>query len=87
MPSRPSSIPNNIPSALPPRPGFTNAPDPSAVQASLDDLIGQAASEAAPVDRKEDKKKKSANIRLVFFDESVSPEEKMARLPRFAVAV
>lgn len=39
---------------------------------------------AAP-DKKEDKKKaKNANIKLVFFDEHVSPEEKMARLPRFA---
>ena len=51
----------------------------------MDDLIGSVANEAAPTDKKEEKKsKKNANIKLIFFDETVSPEEKMARLPRFA---
>jgi hypothetical protein len=51
----------------------------------VDDLIGSVANEAVPADKKEDKKsKKNANIKLIFFDESISPEEKMARLPRFA---
>ncbi|KAH6639559.1 RING-6 protein [Boeremia exigua] len=75
IPPRPGSLPGQ-PAALPPRPG-AGAP------ATLDD--GGA---GEPVgERKEDKKsKKSANIKLVFFDDFVSPEEKMARLPRFAVA-
>ncbi|KAJ4368488.1 hypothetical protein N0V86_009393 [Didymella sp. IMI 355093] len=88
---RPGSIPGQ-PAALPPRPGFgappafvQNGSDPAAIHASVDDLIGSVANEAAPADKKEEKKsKKNANIKLIFFDESVSPEEKMARLPRFA---
>ncbi|KAF3051232.1 hypothetical protein E8E11_008071 [Didymella keratinophila] len=91
IPPRPGSIPGQ-PAALPPRPGFgappafaQNGSDPAAIHASVDDLIGSVANEAAPADKKEEKKsKKNANIKLIFFDESVSPEEKMARLPRFA---
>ena len=46
---------------------------------------GSVANEATSADKKEDKKsKKNANIKLIFFDESISPEEKMATLPRFA---
>lgn len=90
MPPRPGSIPGQ-PAALPPRPGFGappafahNGADPAAIHASVDDLIGSVANEA-PADKKEDKKsKKSANIKLIFFDEHISPEEKMAALPRFA---
>ncbi|KAJ4984754.1 hypothetical protein SVAN01_09791, partial [Stagonosporopsis vannaccii] len=80
--------------ALPPRPGFGapagapaahNGADPAAIHASVDDLIGSVAHEAGAAEKREDKKsKKNANFKLVFFDESVSPEEKMARLPRFA---
>jgi hypothetical protein len=55
----------------------------------VDDLIGSvvasATGEAKKEDKGEKKSKKNANIKLIFFDESVSPEEKMARLPRFAV--
>ncbi|UPX11883.1 uncharacterized protein EKO05_0002467 [Ascochyta rabiei] len=91
IPARPGSIPGQ-PAALPPRPGFgappalaQNGSDPAAIHASVDDLIGSVAHEAAGGDKKEDKKsKKNANIKLVFFDDSTSPEEKMARLPRFA---
>ncbi|KAL1644906.1 hypothetical protein SLS61_008588 [Didymella pomorum] len=91
IPPRPGSIPGQ-PAALPPRPGFgappafaQNGSDPAAIHASVDDLIGSVANEAAPADKKEEKKsKKNANIKLIFFDETVSPEEKMARLPRFA---
>jgi hypothetical protein len=87
IPGRPGSTPGQA-GALPPRPGFANggaAPaDAQAISASLDDLIGQARKDAGPEERKEEKKKKAANIKLVFFDESVSPEEKMALLPRFA---
>ena len=94
----PPPRPGSIPSALPPRPGFgappagfppNGAPDAAAIQASVDDLIGSvvagAAGEAKKDDKGEKKSKKNANIKLIFFDESVSPEEKMARLPRFAV--
>ena len=94
----PPPRPGSIPSALPPRPGFgappagfppNGAPDAAAIQASVDDLIGSvvagAAGDAKKDDKGEKKSKKNANIKLIFFDESVSPEEKMARLPRFAV--
>ena len=94
----PPPRPGSIPSALPPRPGFgappagfppNGAPDAAAIQASVDDLIGSvvagAGGEAKKEDKGEKKSKKNANIKLIFFDESVSPEEKMARLPRFAV--
>lgn len=91
IPPRPGSIPGQ-PTALPPRPGFgappafaQNGSDPAAIHASVDDLIGSVANEAPAADKKEEKKsKKNANIHLVFFDELISPEEKMARLPRFA---
>lgn len=47
----------------------------------------QAAPAAAPAAAapKEDKKaKKDKNMRLIYNDENISPEEKMALLPRFA---
>jgi hypothetical protein len=44
----------------------------------LDDLIKDVAEPPA-----EKKGKKDKNIRLVFFDDTVSPEEKMALLPRY----
>ena len=89
-PARPGSVPGV--SALPPRPGF-GAPPPSAFpngappgadfNASLETLIADAQKPAG--DAAGDKKsKKDKNIRLVFFDEIVSPEEKMAALPRYA---
>ena len=94
----PPPRPGSIPSALPPRPGSglppagfppNGAPDTAAIHASVDDLIGSVvaggAGEAKKEDKGEKKSKKNANIKLIFFDESVSPEEKMARLPRFAV--
>jgi hypothetical protein len=74
-PPRPASIPGQ-PGALPPRP---TAVDP--IQSSIDDLIAGVAKEAP--DKKE-KSKKDKNMRLIFNDESISPEEKMARLPRYA---
>lgn len=37
------------------------------------------------MEKKEEKKsKKDKNMKLIFFDENTSPEEKMAALPRFA---
>lgn len=91
IPPRPGSIPGQ-PGALPPRPGFGapppgayppgahNSSDPNAVSASLDDLISEVTKEAAP----EKKSKKDKNMKLIFFDDNISPEEKMALLPRFA---
>ncbi|KAL5117143.1 hypothetical protein ACEQ8H_004968 [Pleosporales sp. CAS-2024a] len=65
--------------ALPPR------PPADAIQSSIDDLIAGVQREPAAQDKKEDKKsKKDKNMRLIYNDESVSPEEKMALLPRFA---
>ena len=75
-------------SALPTRPdSFT---DPLSEQ--IDDLIASSAAAAtaasdaagtAAAPEKEKKAKKGKDIKMVYFDESVSPEEKMARLPRF----
>ena len=65
----------------------------SANASSLDDLITGAANdaskgEAVPTERKEDKKAskkdKDKNTKLVYSDNEVSPEEKMAQLPRYA---
>lgn len=92
IPARPGSIPGQ-PGALPPRPGF-GAPPPgvfpppgseaNALSASLDDLIGEVTKEGG-AEKKEDKKsKKDKNMKLIFYDEHTSPEEKMAVLPRFA---
>jgi hypothetical protein len=69
-------IPNG--GALPPRPPV------DAIQSSIDDLIAGVQKEA-PAEKKEDKKsKKDKNMRLIYNDENISPEEKMALLPRFA---
>jgi hypothetical protein len=76
--------PGSLPGALPPRPGFgAPPPGPDAIQSSIDDLIAGAQKEAP--EKKEDKKsKKDKNMRLIYNDDNFSPEEKMARLPRFA---
>lgn len=60
---------------------------------SLDDLVSGAAKEADKVEaaiaeRKEEKKSskkdKDKNTKLIYSDNDVSPEEKMAQLPRYA---
>jgi hypothetical protein len=79
-PARPGSVPGQG-GALPPRPGFAAPPD--AIQSSIDDLIAGVQKEVP--EKKEDKKsKKDKNMRLIYNDDSFSPEEKMAALPRFA---
>jgi len=93
IPARPASIPGQ-PAALPPRPGFGVPPpgafpphgsDPNALSASLDDLIGEVTKESGGAEKKEEKKsKKDKNMKLIFYDDHTSPEEKMAALPRFA---
>ena len=60
---------------------------------SLDDLISGAANDAkklelSATERKEDKKsakkEKDKNTKLIYSDNEISPEEKMAQLPRYA---
>ncbi|OAL45902.1 hypothetical protein IQ07DRAFT_591172 [Pyrenochaeta sp. DS3sAY3a] len=95
FPTQPPPFANNgipgQPGALPPRPGFGAPAFPApafhdaALSSSIDDLIGEVTKEQTPVEKNQEKKsKKAANVKLVYFDELLSPEEKMARLPRFA---
>ena len=65
----------------------------SAHASSIDDLISSAANdannaEATTADRKEEKKAtkkdKDKSTKLVYSDNDISPEEKMAQLPRYA---
>lgn len=70
IPARPGSLPG----ALPPRPAA------DAIQSSIDDLIAGVAKEAP---EKKEKSKKDKNMRLIYNDDLISPEEKMALLPRF----
>ena len=56
----------------------------------MDDLIADVKKDvsAPPAEGKAEKKsKKDKNIQLVFFDDHISPEEKMARLERLEKAV
>ena len=61
---------------------------------SLDDLLSGAAKEADKADIKQDepqeekkaKKEKEKSTRLVYSDNDTSPEEKMAKMPRYAFA-
>ncbi|KAJ4363910.1 hypothetical protein N0V83_009362 [Neocucurbitaria cava] len=66
-----------------------NGADPNAISDSIDHLIGEVTKEAAAAppaaEKKEEKKsKKDKNMKLIFFDDTASPEEKMTSLPRFA---
>lgn len=86
-----AAVPGGVPGqtgALPPRPGFGAPPgafvpgqNGADLSTSIDDLIGEVTKEAAPAEKKS---KKDKNMKLIFFDEKISPEEKMAALPRFA---
>lgn len=74
----------------------------SANVTSLDDLLSSAAKDADraessmsnkaelkaedPQEEKKSKKEKDKNTKLVYSDNDVSPEEKMAQLPRYAFA-
>jgi hypothetical protein len=67
-----------------------------AIPASVDDLVSGAAKQAdeaagaapptapAAAEEKPAKKEKAKQTRLIYSDNEVSPEEKMARLPRYA---
>lgn len=71
--------------------GYTNGQgnnETGQVGSSVDDLISGAAKEAAskttePTD-KPSKKDKSKPTRMIYSHETVSPEERMAQLPRYA---
>lgn len=73
----------------PPAPLLANA-------SSLDDLVTGTAREAEKADttskveasqaEKKVRKEKEKNVKLVYSDNDVSPEEKMAQLPRYAFA-
>lgn len=82
----PVSTPPGAPSA-----DKTPTPGAAQVSASIDDLVSGAAKEAdqtpKPAEATEEKpakKDKSKQTRLVYSDNEVSPEEKMAGLPRYA---
>jgi hypothetical protein len=83
--------PAGPPGALPSRPGFTppqaNPLPPAGLPQQIDDLIASSAAAASTVEtakERERRLKKGRDMKLVFYDEKVSPEEKMAALPRFA---
>jgi hypothetical protein len=79
-------------------PGVANGekPEAAAFSSSIDDLISGAAKEADQAatsnvaqpangaEEKPAKKDKSKQSRLVYSDNEISPEEKLARLPRYA---
>lgn len=80
--------------ALPQRPPYGGVappsadPSQSALAASVDDLISSAAAAASTptadaVPEKEKKSKKDKG-KMIYSDDSISPEEKMARLPRYS---
>lgn len=99
IPPRPGSIPGQ---GLPQRPPFAgvpggpfipgqagNAVDPT-IAASVDELIINAATASAggPAEAAPDRKsKKDKNMKLVYSDDIISPEEKMATLQRYAAYV
>lgn len=71
--------------------GYANgdATHKTEVSSSVDDLVSGAATEAAAAKTAEStekpaKKDKSKPTRMIYSDETISPEEKMARLPRYS---
>jgi len=72
-------------------------PEPApAISASVDDLISTAkepkpagtepapSADAAAEKKSKKEREKDKNMRLIYSDNEVSPEEKMAKLPRYA---
>jgi hypothetical protein len=74
--------------------GRAPAAEPASISSSVNDLVSGAAKEAdqaaakaaagAATEEKPSKKDKSKPTRLVYSDNETSPEEKMARLSRYA---
>lgn len=72
--------------AAPPAQGHGNGDANQAaaqVSSSVNDLISGAAKDAA---EKPTKKEKSKATRMIYMHDTISPEEKMSQLPRYAVA-
>ncbi|KAJ5139738.1 hypothetical protein N7448_003146 [Penicillium atrosanguineum] len=68
--------------AVPPAPGHGNGDATGEVSSSVKDLISDAANEAT---EKPAKKDKSKATRMIYLHDTMSPEEKMSQLPRYAV--
>lgn len=80
------------------QPGFSNGEkagqEAGAIPGAVDDLVSGAAKQAdeaaAPAaeatEEKPAKKDKAKQMKLVYSDNETSPEEKMARMPRYAFA-
>ncbi|CBF74870.1 hypothetical protein AN4021.2 [Aspergillus nidulans FGSC A4] len=84
-----------LPGTAVPGPANGEKPEATAISSSIDDLISGAAKQAdqaaaatakpaESAEEKPSKKDKSKQSRLVYSDNETSPEEKMARLPRYA---
>lgn len=75
---------------IPPTPSHVNGDANQAtgqVSSSAGDLAAKkAASKPTEATDKPSKKEKSKSTRMIYSDETVSPEEKMAQLPRYAFA-
>ena len=81
-------------------PKINTQPQPALLSAnasSLDELVAGAAKDAdskpaeqKPIEQQEEKikekakKEKDKNMRLIYADNEISPEEKMAQMPRYA---
>lgn len=91
LPARPGA---NLPNApgLPQRPGFYDAsaaaPAAAAAGDDIDKLIRMAEAGIKPEEAGGEKKKKGKdkNTKMIYDDAEVSPEERMAALPRYAFA-
>jgi hypothetical protein len=75
--------------AAPPAPSHGNGDGKQVtgqVSSSVNDLISGAAKEAAekPAE-KPAKKEKSKATRMIYLHDTISPEEKMSQLPRYAI--
>ena len=73
----------------------TSAATAAQISSSVDELVSGAARAAEEAGREapqspkpepggDEKKARKAKVRLVYSDNEISPEEKMARLPRYA---
>jgi hypothetical protein len=79
LPGQPGFIPGQFP---PPGGLLSTRPQSGILPTNPLSREPAVASEAAR--EKEKKARKGKDLNLVYFDESISPEEKMAKLPRFA---
>lgn len=87
-----------VPGSLPARPGFNAPPGmpgmmpangQSATALAVDDLIASVTGTAAPPKlealEKKGKKEKDKNSRMVYSDNEISPEERLAQVPRYSI--